>query len=191
MKMVNEALLRLMVGVQEARTRLAEERGQTLAEYGLILAVVAFLMRDTLLGGGPAQTLPEGEVPVAEAPKETVDIVVLTQPVARGDAISDDMLEMIPFFLLEGIQGMAAHDKTDLFHIQIQAGVGQDRLHRKKDIIPQVLHFCPLVGVKDILHDESGHFDIRTYHVDEACVMQAMDIQPRNFVWIKLKGIFI
>ena len=61
----------------------------------LILAVVAFLMRDRILPSATAPA-PDGEVIVQEA-EETVDIVVLTQPVARGDAISDDMLEMIPY----------------------------------------------------------------------------------------------
>jgi Flp pilus assembly pilin Flp len=37
MRLVNEALLRLMVGLQGLR----RERGQTLAEYGLIMAVIA------------------------------------------------------------------------------------------------------------------------------------------------------
>lgn len=41
MRLVNEALLRLMVGLQELRGRLADEEGQTLAEYGLIMAVIA------------------------------------------------------------------------------------------------------------------------------------------------------
>jgi len=61
----------------------------------LILAVVAFLMRDIIFS--PATTpAPDGETFVPEV-EETIDIVVLTQPVARGDAISDDMLEMIPY----------------------------------------------------------------------------------------------
>lgn len=37
MRFVNEALLRLLVGLQELR----KEHGQTLAEYGLIMAVIA------------------------------------------------------------------------------------------------------------------------------------------------------
>lgn len=41
MRLVSETLLRLMVGLQGLRTRLADEEGQTLAEYGLIIAVVA------------------------------------------------------------------------------------------------------------------------------------------------------
>lgn len=41
MRLVNEALLRWMVGLQALRARLAAERGQTLAEYGLIMAFLA------------------------------------------------------------------------------------------------------------------------------------------------------
>lgn len=41
MRLVSETLLRLMVGLQGLRTRLADEEGQTLAEYGLIMAVIA------------------------------------------------------------------------------------------------------------------------------------------------------
>ena len=41
MRLLNEALLRLMVGVQGLGSEGKRERGQTLAEYGLILAVVA------------------------------------------------------------------------------------------------------------------------------------------------------
>jgi Flp pilus assembly pilin Flp len=37
MRLINEALLRLMVGLQGLR----KEEGQTLAEYGLIMAVIA------------------------------------------------------------------------------------------------------------------------------------------------------
>jgi len=37
MRLINEALLRLMVGLQGLR----KEDGQTLAEYGLIMAVIA------------------------------------------------------------------------------------------------------------------------------------------------------
>lgn len=37
MRLVNEALLRLLVGLQGLR----KEEGQTLAEYGLIMAVIA------------------------------------------------------------------------------------------------------------------------------------------------------
>lgn len=37
MRLINEALLRLMVGFQGLR----KEEGQTLAEYGLIMAVIA------------------------------------------------------------------------------------------------------------------------------------------------------
>jgi Flp pilus assembly pilin Flp len=41
MRLVSETLLRLVVGLQGLRTRLADEEGQTLAEYGLIMAVIA------------------------------------------------------------------------------------------------------------------------------------------------------
>jgi Flp pilus assembly pilin Flp len=41
MRFVNETLLRLMAGLHGIRTRLADEEGQTLAEYGLIIAVIA------------------------------------------------------------------------------------------------------------------------------------------------------
>lgn len=41
MRLINEALLHLVVGLQGLRTRLADEEGQTLAEYGLIIAVIA------------------------------------------------------------------------------------------------------------------------------------------------------
>lgn len=41
MRLVNEALLRLMSGLHEVRARLTDEEGQTLAEYGLIMAVIA------------------------------------------------------------------------------------------------------------------------------------------------------
>ncbi len=41
MKLFNEAVLRLVVGVQALTSPGARERGQTLAEYGLILAFIA------------------------------------------------------------------------------------------------------------------------------------------------------
>lgn len=40
-RLLNEALLRLMAGVQGLGSEGARERGQTLAEYGLITALVA------------------------------------------------------------------------------------------------------------------------------------------------------
>lgn len=89
----------------------------------LILAVVAFLMRDSLIGGLTAQPAPEGELVVPVQVEETVDIVVLTQPVSRGDAISDDMLEMIPYpkedmreglFITDRQQVSGKFAKTDL-----------------------------------------------------------------------------
>jgi len=41
MRFVNEGLLRLVTFWQELRTKVSEEEGQTLAEYGLIMAVIA------------------------------------------------------------------------------------------------------------------------------------------------------
>jgi Flp pilus assembly pilin Flp len=41
MRLVNEALLRVLAGAQELRNKLTDEEGQTLAEYGLIMAVIA------------------------------------------------------------------------------------------------------------------------------------------------------
>jgi len=39
--MVNEAVLRVLVALQGLKARFEDERGQTLAEYGLIMAVIA------------------------------------------------------------------------------------------------------------------------------------------------------
>ena len=41
MRIVNEALLRALTGWQNLQTRMKDEDGQTLAEYGLIMAVIA------------------------------------------------------------------------------------------------------------------------------------------------------
>ncbi len=41
MQFLNEALLRALTGWHELRIRLQDEEGQTLAEYGLIMAVIA------------------------------------------------------------------------------------------------------------------------------------------------------
>jgi Flp pilus assembly pilin Flp len=41
MRLVNEALLRVLTGWHELQARLSDEEGQTLAEYGLIMAVIA------------------------------------------------------------------------------------------------------------------------------------------------------
>ncbi len=41
MSIVNEALLRVLTGWQNLQTRMQDEDGQTLAEYGLIMAVIA------------------------------------------------------------------------------------------------------------------------------------------------------
>jgi pilus assembly protein CpaB len=78
----------------------------------LILAVVAFLMRDSILNPQPQAT--EGETLVVQQPEETVDIVVLTQPVARGDAISDDMLEMIPYPKEDMREGLFISNRQDV-----------------------------------------------------------------------------
>jgi Flp pilus assembly pilin Flp len=41
MQMINEALLRVLTGWHELQARATDEKGQTLAEYGLIMAVIA------------------------------------------------------------------------------------------------------------------------------------------------------
>ena len=41
MRIVNEALLRVLTGWHGLKTRLSDEKGQTLGEYGLIMAVIA------------------------------------------------------------------------------------------------------------------------------------------------------
>ena len=41
MSLINEAILRVMVGLNGLQDRLSDEEGQTLAEYGLIMAVIA------------------------------------------------------------------------------------------------------------------------------------------------------
>ncbi len=41
MRLLNEALLHALVGFQGLRARMQDEEGQTLAEYGLIMAVIA------------------------------------------------------------------------------------------------------------------------------------------------------
>ncbi len=41
MQLLNEALLRALVGWQNLQARFRDEEGQTLAEYGLIMAVIA------------------------------------------------------------------------------------------------------------------------------------------------------
>lgn len=41
MRVLNEALLRALAGWQNLQTRMKDEDGQTLAEYGLIMAVIA------------------------------------------------------------------------------------------------------------------------------------------------------
>lgn len=41
MQLLNEALLRVLTGWQGLQARLTDEEGQTLAEYGLIMTVIA------------------------------------------------------------------------------------------------------------------------------------------------------
>ena len=41
MRFLNDALLRALTGWHELQARLSDEEGQTLAEYGLIMAVIA------------------------------------------------------------------------------------------------------------------------------------------------------
>jgi Flp pilus assembly pilin Flp len=41
MQLINEAVLRVLTGWQGLQARLTDEEGQTLAEYGLIMAVIA------------------------------------------------------------------------------------------------------------------------------------------------------
>ncbi len=41
MQLLNEALLRVLTGWQGLQARMSDEEGQTLAEYGLIMAVIA------------------------------------------------------------------------------------------------------------------------------------------------------
>ena len=41
MQLLNEALLRVLTGWYELQDRSKDENGQTLAEYGLIMAVIA------------------------------------------------------------------------------------------------------------------------------------------------------
>jgi Flp pilus assembly pilin Flp len=51
MQFVNEALLRALIGWRELRVRLQDEQGQTLAEYGLIMAVIAIAVVVTAVIG--------------------------------------------------------------------------------------------------------------------------------------------
>ena len=41
MSLINEGILRVMAGLNGLQARLKDEKGQTLAEYGLIMAVIA------------------------------------------------------------------------------------------------------------------------------------------------------
>ena len=44
MQLINEALLRVLTGWQGLQARMSDEEGQTLAEYGLIMAVIAVVV---------------------------------------------------------------------------------------------------------------------------------------------------
>ena len=58
MNLINETLLRVMAGFQNLKTRVQDEAGQTMAEYGLLIAVVAvavvilaiFVFRNAIVG---------------------------------------------------------------------------------------------------------------------------------------------
>ncbi|MCD4674102.1 MAG: Flp pilus assembly protein CpaB [Anaerolineaceae bacterium] len=77
----------------------------------LVLAVVAFLMKDRIFPPPDVvQELPtQGTVE-----QEMVDIVVLTQPVSRGDAITDDMLAMIPYPKEDMREGLFITNRQDV-----------------------------------------------------------------------------
>lgn len=47
MQLINEALFRVLTGWQGLQARLSDEEGQTLAEYGLIMAVIAVVVVTT------------------------------------------------------------------------------------------------------------------------------------------------
>lgn len=51
MQLVNEALLRVLAGWHGMQTHVKDEEGQTLAEYGLILAVIAIAVVVTAVIG--------------------------------------------------------------------------------------------------------------------------------------------
>jgi pilus assembly protein CpaB len=76
----------------------------------LVLAVAAFLMRDRILPQPQVQQL----APQVVQEKEMVDIVVLTQPVSRGSAITDDMLAMIPYPKEDMREGLFITNRQDV-----------------------------------------------------------------------------
>lgn len=77
----------------------------------LVLAVVAFLMKDRIFPKtGEVQELPTQST----VEQEMVDIVVLTQPVSRGDAITDDMLAMIPYPKEDMREGLFVTNRQDV-----------------------------------------------------------------------------
>lgn len=49
--MLQEAALRVLVALQNLRSKTQDERGQTLAEYGLIVAVIAVAIVVTAMVG--------------------------------------------------------------------------------------------------------------------------------------------
>ena len=64
MQLLSEALLRVLTGWHMLQARLSDEEGQTLAEYGMILAVIAVttvitaivVFRDGIIGAFDAAT---------------------------------------------------------------------------------------------------------------------------------------
>jgi len=64
MQLINDALLRVLVGWQGLQAGMTDEDGQTLAEYGLIMAVIAVatvvvavvVFRDAIVGAFNAAT---------------------------------------------------------------------------------------------------------------------------------------
>ena len=64
MSLINEGILRVMAGLNGLQARLKDEKGQTLAEYGLIMAVIAVavivaagvLFREAIVGAFDSAT---------------------------------------------------------------------------------------------------------------------------------------
>ena len=81
----------------------------------VILGVVAFLFRDQLMAQftppAPAQTL-------VAPPVETVDIVILVQPVPMGGIITKDMVTLFPYPKEKAPEGFFYKDvNLSLIHI--------------------------------------------------------------------------